>query len=132
MTARCCHGVFLEIEGNERVSYRVVTPKSHIFCLFTGFLVLYVQRRLCQNFFGEPFYIKRLDLHSIYLLRANFIGETLPIFLESIYGCTPIHKNSRFSLFEWFFSQFCKGDSAKFLSKVDSFYLVFFMAIKGI
>ena len=97
----------------------MLTPKSHDFSLFNGFLVLYVQRRLYRNFFKESFDMKRLDLHSVYLSRAHFTGETLPNFLESIYGWISIIRDSRFGLFDWFLSQFCKGDSAGFLSEIE-------------
>ena len=87
------------------------------------------KRDSAKFLFGEPFDIKRLDLHSIHLFKAHFTGKTLPNFLESIYGSISIVRDSRFGLFGWFLSQFCRGDSVGFVSEIDSFYLVFFMAV---
>ena len=43
-------GVVRDREQCQSISQSVVTQKSHVFSLFTIFPVLYVQRRLCQNF----------------------------------------------------------------------------------
>ena len=78
--------MFLERDGSERVSYRVVTPKSHVFYLFTGFLVLYVQRRLYQIFFGEPFYIKETRFTLNLLVQSLFYkGNFAKIFGEYLW-----------------------------------------------
>ena len=79
------------IDVRERIYDSVVTQKeSHIACFF-GCLELYVQRRLCQKIFGEPFDIKetrftlRLLVQSPFY-RGNsgkFFGEYLWLYSNS-------------------------------------------------
>ena len=91
-------GVVSGQEPCQDISQFVVTQKSRCFDLFTISPVLYVQRRLCQNFWRAPVH-KRDEKHTLfYLSRAQITKETLTNFSQEFMAGFPKSKELRIEI----------------------------------